>query len=283
MEKRRLGKTEHMSSILTFGSAALWQVIEAEAERAVELAIEHGINHFDVAPAYGQAEVRLGPWMETHHSEVFLACKTKERSKAGAWEDLKRSLDRLRVDRFDLFQLHNVSDQETLNAALGPGGALEAVQEAREQNLVRSIGITGHRPSVLVEAIHRFPFETVLFPLNCVLAARRNDYSDFTVLLDQARRKDVGMIAMKAVAKRPWQGPMHMYRTWYDPFDRQDEIDRCLWYALSQGITTAAMPGDLSLWPMVIDAAERFQPMDAEAQAAALSEGGQYESIFPWA
>jgi aryl-alcohol dehydrogenase-like predicted oxidoreductase len=283
MEKRRLGKTGHMSSVLTFGGAALGQVPQQEADAAIELAVKHGVNHFDVAPTYGEAELRLGPWMEKNRNQIFLGCKTTERSKTGAWESLQHSLERLRVEYFDLFQFHGVNDLETLNAILGPGGALEAVLKAREQGLVRYIGITGHRPFIQVEALNRFPFDTVLFPLNRVLAARRNDYSDFSILLDQAKQKDVGMIAIKAIAKRPWQGPTHVYRTWYEPFDKQTDIDKSLWYVLSQGITTAPMASDVSLWPMLLDSADRFQPMNAEEQAVVISEARRYQSIFPTA
>jgi aryl-alcohol dehydrogenase-like predicted oxidoreductase len=283
MENRRLGRTGHMSSILTFGSAALWKVSEAEAEEAIELAIGHGVNHFDVAPSYGQAEIRLGPWMEKHHSEIFLACKTGERSKTRAWESIKRSLETLRVGYFDLYQFHGVNDLEALNVVLSPEGALEAVLEAKERGLVRHIGITGHRPFVFVEALNRFDFDTVLFPLNRILAAHRNDYTDFTTLLALAEKKDVGTIGIKAFAKRPWQAAMHMYRTWYEPFDEQTEIDRSLWYALSQGITTAALPADLSLWPLAIDAAERYRAMDAREQEEAIAEVRQYRPIFPQA
>lgn len=283
METRRLGKTGHMSSVLTFGAAALGQVSQDEADAAIELAVEHGVNHFDVAPTYGEAELRLGPWMENHRNTIFLGCKTTERSKAGARESMRRSLERLRVEHFDLFQFHGVNDLETLNAILGPGGALEAVLEAKEQGLVRYIGITGHRPFVQVEALNRFPFDTVLFPLNRILTARRNDYSDFSILLDQAKQKDVGMIGIKAITKRPWQSPAHNYSTWYEPFDEQTNIDKSLWYALSQGITTAPMAGDASLWPMLLDAAERFHQMDTEEQAAAVAEVRRYQSIFPTA
>ena len=281
MEKRRLGKTGHMSSILTFGSAAFWKVSQAEADAAIELAVAHGVNHFDVAPSYGQAELRLGPWMGEHHKEVFLACKTAKRSKSPAWEELKRSLETLRVDCFDLYQLHGVNDLESLDVALGPGGALEAVLEAREQGLVQYIGITGHRPFVYVEALKRFDFDTVLFPLNRVLAAHASDYNDFAPLLDVVREKDVGTIAIKAVAKRPWEGTMHMYRTWYEPFDEQEEIDKSLWYVLSQGVTTAAMPSDARLWPMVLDAAERFRPLSPQEQEVVVAEVERYRPIFP--
>ena len=281
MEKRRLGKTGHMSSVVAFGSAALWEVSQAEADAAIELAVQHGVNHFDVAPTYGQAEMRLGPWMERHHKEIFLACKTGARGKARAWESIKRSLETLRVDRFDLFQLHGVNDLEALDVALGPGGALEAVLEAQEQGLTRHIGITGHRAFVQVEALKRFDFDTVLFPLNRILAAHLNDFTDFVPLLELAREKDVGTIAIKTFAKRPWEGPMHMYRTWYEPFDEQEEVDRSLWYALSQGITTAAMPSDLRLWPSALDSAERFTPLDVREQDEAVAAVQHYRPIFP--
>ena len=281
MEKRRLGKTGHMSSILTFGSAALWKVTQAQADAAIEMAIEHGINHFDVAPTYGEAEMRLGPWIQHHQKEIFLACKTAERGKTGTWESIKRSLDTLKADYFDLFQFHGVSDLEALNVILGPMGALEAVQEAKEQGLVRHIGITGHRPFVHIEALNRFDFDTVLFPCNRVLAAHRNDYTDFSTLLEICRQKDVGTIAIKAIAKRPWETMMHMHRTWYEPFDEQTEIDKSLWYALSQDITTAAMPGELNLWPLVINAAERFKTMDTAKQKEVVSEVTQYKPLFP--
>ena len=281
MEKRRLGKTEQMSSVIAFGSAALWKVSQAQADAAIELATEHGVNHFDVAPSYGQAEIRLGPWMQKHHKEVFLACKTTERGKTGAWESIKRSLEMLKVGYFDLYQLHGVNDLETLDVVLSPRGALEAVLEAKEQGLVRHIGITGHRPFVQIEALNRFDFDTLLFPVNCVLAAHRNDFNDFTLLLEIAQQKDVGTIGIKAVAKRPWESEMRMYQTWYEPFDEQTEIDKSLWYALNQGITTAAMPADLRLWPLVIDAAERFRGMDAGEQEEVVSQVRQYRPIFP--
>lgn len=281
MEKRRLGKTGHQSTVITFGSAAFWKVSQDEADAAIELALEHGVNHFDVAPSYGQAEVRLGPWMEKHHNEVFLACKTGKRGKSQAWEQINRSLETLRVDHFDLYQFHGVNDIEALNVILGPGGALEAVLEAQGKGLVRHIGITGHHPFVLVEALRRFDFETVLFPLNRVLAAHPNDYNDFVPLLETAAAKDVGTIAIKSVTKRPWEGPMHMYRTWYEPFDEQEGIDKSLWYTLSQGVTTAALPSDARLWPMVLDAAERYRPMTAQEQAEAVAEVERYKPIFP--
>ncbi len=282
MESRKLGKTGYRSSVLALGGAALWEVTQAEADAAIEMVMEHGVNYFDVSPRYGQAELRLGPWVEKHRKEIFLACKTVDRGKAKAWDSIRRSLDRLRTDYFDLFQFHMVSDSETLNVILGPGGALEAVLEAREQGLVRHIGITGHRPYVQIEALNRFGFDTICFPLNRMIAARPNDYSDFSFLMETAREKDVGIIAIKAIAKRPWEmGPAHMYRTWYEPFSEQADIDKGVWYTLSQAVSTTVMPADVRLWPAVIDAAERFRHQDIAEQEATISEVTCYKHIFP--
>ncbi len=281
MQYRRLGRTGHESSVISLGGAALWDVTQEEADAAIQMVIESGINHFDIAPRYGQAEVRSGPMVEKYRKEIFLACKTTERSKAGASESIKRSLDRLRTDYFDLYQLHMVSDSETLNVVLGPGGALEAVVGAREQGLVRHIGITGHRPYVQIEAINRFDFDTVLFPLNRILAAHPNDYTEFRFLLDTARQKDIGTITIKAIAKQPWNPGVRMYRTWYEPFTEQADIDRSVWYTLSQGVSTTVLPADLRLWPKVIDAAERFKTMGEKEQEAVTSEARVYKPIFP--
>jgi aryl-alcohol dehydrogenase-like predicted oxidoreductase len=281
MEMRRLGRTGHMSSILTFGAAALWQAEQGEANEAIEIAIARGINHIDVAPSYGLAEARLGPWLEKNRQKVFLGCKTTERSKTRAWESIKRSLENLHTDHFNLFQFHGVNDVETLNAVLSPLGAMEAVLEAKQQGLLNFIGITGHRPFVQVEALNRFDFDTVLFPLNRVLAAHRNDYTDFNQLIEITHTKDVGTIAIKTITKRPWEGSMHMFKTWYEPFSEKKDIEESVWYTLSQDITTAALPGDLKLWPAIIDAAEKFKPMDARTQAEVINKVRHYRPLFP--
>ena len=279
MEMRRLGKTGHMSSIVAIGGAAMGTVTQAEADAGMNLAIEHNINHIDVAPAYGEAELRIGPWMSRHRKDFFLGCKTQARDKTGAWESIKRSLDRLRAGYFDLFQFHGVDDIETLTAILSPGGAMEAVLEAKSQGLIHYIGITGHRPFVHVEALNRFDFDTVLFPLSRVHASHLNDQNNFLSLLEYTRRKDVGTLAIKAASKRSWPDGTHTYHTWYEPFCDQANIDKSLWYTLSMGVTTLPMPSDLTLWPMVIDAAERYSLMAPDEQAAALDEVKQYQPI----
>lgn len=282
METRRLGKTGHMSSILIFGSFALFSVDQKQADAALETALEKGINHIDVSPIYGEAETRIGSWIGRKGKQFFLACKTHERSKSLAWESLQHSLETLKVDHFDLFQLHGVDDRDTLNTVLGPGGALEAVLDARDQGLVSYIGITGHRPATQKEALDLFDFDTVLFPLNRIHAAHLKDWNDFFPLLETSRQKDVGVMAIKSVAKGTWDesaSTSHRYNTWYEPFDEASEIRKSLQYTLSQDITSAVMPGDLKLWPMVIDAAESFKSLSEEEQKKVVSEAAQYQPL----
>jgi predicted aldo/keto reductase-like oxidoreductase len=279
MEKRRLGKTGHMSTILTLGGAALGTLTQAEADAAIAMAIEHGINHIDVAPIYGDAELRIGPWMPKHRKDFFLGCKTHIRDKAGAWESIMRSMERLKVNYFDLFQFHAVDDLNTLDTILGPEGAMEAVLEAKQQGLIKYIGITGHRPPVYAEALKRFNFDTVLFPLSRVHASHFNQDNDFRPLLNLAKLNDVGVITIKAISKRTWPSNNHPYQTWYEPFDSQADIDQSLRYTLSQSVTTCPMSSDTKLWPMLIAAAEKFIPMTEEEQKAALDEVVQYQPI----
>ena len=282
MEKRRLGKTEHMSSILIFGSFALFRVTQKAADAALEMALENGINHVDVSPVYGDAEKHLGAWFKRNGKKFFLGCKTHERTRAAARESLKRSLDTLKVDSFDLFQLHGVDDIKTLDTVLGPGGAMEAVLEARQQGLLRFIGITGHNPPLQKKALERFDFDTVMFPLNRIHAVHPTDWNNFAPLLETARQKDVGVMAIKSVAKRAWEGPQarsHPYNTWYEPFDDASEIEKSLWYTLSQDITAAVLPGELRLWPMIIETAQRFKPLDRKAQQEYMAQAAQYQPL----
>jgi aryl-alcohol dehydrogenase-like predicted oxidoreductase len=282
MEKRKLGRTGQMSSIITFGSYALFKVSQKEADAAIETALKAGINQVDVSPGYGQAEVRLGSFFKRHGNSFFLGCKTTERTKKGAWESLKRSLETLHVDHFDLFQFHGVKNNTELDTLLGPGGALEAVLEAKKQGLVRFIGITGHHPLLFNEALGLFDFDTVMFPLNRVHAAHFNDWNDWRPLLKTARQKDVGVFAIKSVAKRVWEDEdreKHKYNTWYEPFDEAGDIEKSLRYTLSQDITSAVLPGELKLWPMIFDAAERFRPMTPKEQRQVITEVSQYPPL----
>ena len=282
MEKRRLGRTEHLTSLLTFGGFALHRISQKDADRCLELALESGITNIDVAPGYGEAEKHIGSWVKRHGKKFFLGCKTTERDKEGARESLKRSLEALNIDRFDLFQLHGISDTGTLDKALGPGGALEAIIEAREEGLVRFIGITGHNPPVHNIALQRFDFDTVMFPLNRVHAAHFNEWNDWRPLLKTARRKDAGVFAIKAVAKQAWQDRSMAFQktnTWYEPFTGAGEIEKSFWYTLSQDITSAVLTSEWKLWPVIIDAVNRFKPLNKKQQEEFVAEAAQYEPL----
>ncbi len=286
METRRLGKTEHMSSILIFGGFALFRITQKAADAAIENAIENGINHIDVSPLYGDAEKHLGSWFKRHgKQDFFLACKTAERTKKEAWEDLKRSLDLLKVDKFDLFQFHGVDDPKTLDKILGPGGALEAVLEAKQQGLLDFIGITGHNPPNHNLALQKFDFDTVLFPLNRIHAVHPTGWNDYQPLLKTAKQKDVGVMAIKSVAKGTWpdgraEEYAHRYNTWYEPFDDTENIRKSLYFTLSQDITAAVLPGELKLWPMIIEAAQKFKPLSKKEQQEYMNEAAVYEPLM---
>jgi aryl-alcohol dehydrogenase-like predicted oxidoreductase len=282
METRPLGRTGHNSSILVFGGFAVGWVDQDEADAALDMAYDNGINHIDVSPIYGEAEARIGSWINRNGKKFFLACKTHEREKSTAWESLKRSLETLKIDAFDLFQFHGVDNVETLDRILGTGGAMEAVLEAREQGLLHHIGITGHNPPLQNIALQRFDFDTVLFPLNRVHAAHPTDWNDFRPVLQTARQKNVGVLAIKSVAKGLWPDPdraSHPYNTWYEPFDDPENIEKSLRYTLSQDITAAVLSGDLKLWPMIINAALRFTPMTDNEQKQVISEVEQYRPL----
>ena len=284
MERRRLGRTGHQSSVVAFGSAALKAADQATADRAIELALDRGVNHFDVAPTYGDAELRLGPWMPRVRAQIFLGCKPRERTREAAWAQLQRSLERLQTDRLDLYQLHAIRRVDELDECTRPGGALEALIRARDEGLTRFVGITGHThdaPATFVEALNRFPFDTVMFPLNFVLWARPDYRRDARALLELCLARDVGVHIIKTAAKAPWGDRQPTHATWYEPFQDQGWIDKAVAFVLSQqGVTTLCSTGDVNILPMFLDAAERYRPLDASEQQALLSEADQFETPF---
>ena len=264
MEKRRFGCTNHMSTVAIFGAAAFYQVTQTEADTAMERVIAAGINHIDVAPSYGLAEERLGPWLARERDRFFLGCKTQERTKAGAAAELRRSLERLQVDTFDLYQLHAVTSLEELDQVTAPGGALEAILEAREEGLTRFIGITSHgvdTPTVFLEALRRFDFDTVLFPLNFVLYANPTYRRNAEELLSQCRARDVGTMIIKAITKGPWGDRPKVYNTWYEPFDDGAHIQQGVNFALSQNVTGLCTAADVTILPLFLEACVQFTPM----------------------
>ena len=283
MERRRLGRTGHWSSVVTLGTAALGKVDQATADRAIQTALDAGVDHVDVAPSYGDAELRLRPWMPGLRDRVFLGCKTRERTRDGARAELSRSLERLGVDRLDLYQLHSVGKLADLDACTARGGALEALVAARDEGLVRWLGITGHThdaPATHREALRRFDFDTVMFPLNFVLWAIPQYRTDAEALLAACRDRDVGVHVIKAVAKDPWGDRPRTHATWYEPFTDQSTIDAAVAFVLSQPVTTLCSVGDVTVLPRVLAAAERARPLDAAARDALVATAGRYHTPF---
>ncbi len=283
MERRRLGRTGHESTVVTFGTAGIGRVDQQTADVAIQVVLDHWINHIDVAPSYGDAELRLRPWMGSIRSRIFLGCKTKQRTKDAAKAELHRSLERLGTDRFDLYQLHAVCKPHELDDVTAKGGALEALIEARDEGLVRWLGITGHShdvPRTHAEALRRFPFDTVMFPLNFVLWAIPQYRADSTTLLETCRQSDVGVHIIKTIAKNPWGDRPKTYSTWYEPHVDQGVIDQAVAFVLSQPVSTLTSVGDVTLLPKVINAAERYQPLNSAAQEALVATAGQYHSPF---
>jgi aryl-alcohol dehydrogenase-like predicted oxidoreductase len=283
MERRRLGRTEHRSSVVALGTAALGKVDQATADGAIQRALDAGVNHVDVAPSYGEAELRLQPWMPRIRGGIFLGCKTRERTREAATAELHRSLERLGTERLDLYQLHSVGKLADLDACTAAGGALEALVAAREAGLVRWLGITGHThdaPRTHLEALRRFDFDTVMFPLNFVLWSIPEYRRDAEALLAACRQRDVGVHIIKTVAKDPWGDRPKTHATWYEPFTDQQTIDDAVAFVLSQPVTTLCSAGDVTVLPRVLAAAERYRPLDAAAQTALLAGAARYHSPF---
>ena len=283
MKTRRFGRTGHASTVAIFGGAAFWEVTQAEADAKMEQVIAAGVNHIDVAPSYGMAEERLGPWLARERDRFFLGCKTMERTKAGAADELRRSLERLRVDSFDLYQIHAITTRDELDQVTRPGGALEAILDARAEGLTRFIGITGHGldvPAIFLEALRRFDFDSVLFPINFVLYADPAYRRDAEELLRQCRARDVGTMIIKTVARGPWGDRPKTYTTWYEPFDDADHIQQSVNFALSQDVTGLCTAGDVTILPLFLEACERFAPMSADEQEALIATATEYEPLF---
>jgi aryl-alcohol dehydrogenase-like predicted oxidoreductase len=283
MLTRLFGRTGHASTLAIFGATALWNITQPDADQVVEQVLAAGVNHFDVAPSYGMAEERLGPWMPRIRQQIFLGCKTMERSAAGAEAELQRSLKRLQVDHFDLYQLHAVTSMTELDAATGPGGALETLIKAKENGLTRHIGITGHgydAPLIYLEALRRFNFDSVLFPLNFVQYADPIYRNNAEALLAECRARNVGVMAIKSVCRGPWENEQHAYTTWYRPFDEPHMIQRSVFFALSQDITGICTAGDTRILPMILQSCQNFTPLNPGEQQALISEAPQYEPLF---
>ena len=256
------GRTGHVSTRTIFGAAALSRVTQADADRTMETVIAYGVNHIDVAASYGEAELRLGPWMARRRGEFFLATKTGQRTRAAARDEIHRSLERLQTDRIDLIQLHNLAQEEEWETALGPGGALEAAVEAREAGLVRFIGVTGHGLGIAAthrRSLERFPFDAVLFPYSYMLMQNPTYAADVEVLLALCAERGVAVQTIKAITRAPWGDAARTAATWYDPLRDQGDIDLAAGWVLGNPQVFLNTVGDITLLPKTFDAASRFR------------------------
>ncbi|MFX1283182.1 MAG: aldo/keto reductase [Promethearchaeota archaeon] len=292
MDLRPFGRTGHNASIITLGGCALGWLHEQEpknaqekADEAIKEARKRGINIIDVSPSYGEAEVRLQPWIPKIRNKIFLAEKTMERTKDGAWNELQRSLKRLGTSYFDLYQFHAVSTMEELEQILGKNGAIEAFQEAKETGLIKNIGITCHSDMrILLKALNSYEdFYTILLPVYVAAMAHPHPSNDFRPVLKLANEKSIGVIAIKAISRRRWTFAKK-YGTWYQPLDEQPWIDDAVGFTLSQeGVTTYSLPCDLRLWPLVLKAGEKFKKLEMIEQKEIIqrAKADSFKPLFP--
>lgn len=282
--KRPFGSTGHDSSRVIFGAAAFWRANDEWRYRTLDLLDEHGINHIDVAASYGDGELHVGQWMAEHRDRFFLATKTGERSYAGAKAEFQRSLERLQVDSVDLLQLHNLVDPAEWEEAMGPGGALEAAVEARDEGKVRFLGITGH--GVTIAAMHsrsleRFPFDSVLLPLNYTMMQNPQYAADYEALIATCRERGVAVQTIKSLAIGEWaEGQMRETRTWYEALTEQEDIDLAVHWVLAHDYAFLNGSSDIRLLEKILDAAERYEGPPSDEQMRALVERASLKPLF---
>jgi aryl-alcohol dehydrogenase-like predicted oxidoreductase len=282
MKRRRLGRTGHESTVAILGGAAFARCTAEEAAAGFAQAVASGVNHLDIAPRYGAAEDLIGPVLPSVRDRMFVGCKTTRRNADGVRAQLEESLGKLQTDRFDLYQMHGVTDLDVLNERVD---AAEAILRARDEGIVTFAGITGHNdgaPAAHLEALRRWDLDTVMFPVNARMWSDPNYRRDAEALLSLCAERDVGVMAIKAAARRPWgEGERHS-TTWYEPFTDANSIARGVAFTLSvPGVHGFCTPGDLDILRLGLVAAESFQPLDEDARNEAIAEAAVLPSIFP--
>jgi aryl-alcohol dehydrogenase-like predicted oxidoreductase len=283
ISKVPFGSTGHDSTRIVFGAAALGEVTQAEADQTMELILAHGINHIDTAASYGEAELRLGPWMETHRDQFFLATKTGERTRAAAYEEIERSLERLRTDHVDLIQLHNLVDEDEWETAFARGGAIEAVVQAQADGLVQYIGVTGHGVTVArqhIRSLEQYPFDTVLLPYNYPMSLNAEYLADFDELAALCAERGTAVQTIKAITRAPWGDREQTASTWYEPLTDQGAIDTAVSWVLGRDGIFLNTVGDIHILPKVLDAAERFTARPGEDAMRELESSFGLEPLF---
>ena len=281
--KAPFGRTGHESTRTIFGAAALGSVSQTEADRTLETLLEHGVNHIDTAASYGDSELRVAPWLASHPRGFFLATKTGKRDYEGARDEIRRSLERLGVERIDLLQLHNLVDVIEWEFALREGGALEAAVEARDAGLIRFIGVTGHGLTVAkmhLRSLERFPFDSVLLPYSYVQMRDDRYAADFEALTAVCAERGVAVQTIKSISLAPWDGRTQTASTWYEPLREQADIDLAVHWVLGREGIFLNTVGDIELLPHVLSAAERFTSRSSDEAMSALVERASLRPLF---
>lgn len=284
IEKRPFGRSGHHSSFALFGAAALKNVSQSVADQTLDVLLQYGVNHIDTAPRYGLAEQRIGPWMINHRKDFFLATKTGQRKGKAAREELHQSLEKLKVDSVDLIQMHALYHPDEWDEAMGDDGALAALVAARDEGLVKNIGVTGHGWTIAAmhkRSLARFDFDSVLLPLNWIFHSNERYRNDFNDVLAICRERDIAVQTIKAIARGPWAGKSENYNTWYEPLDQQSEIDRAVHWVQSWDGVFMNTVGDVGLLPRVLDAASRFNELSSDDKAmSAMEQASGMTSLF---
>jgi aryl-alcohol dehydrogenase-like predicted oxidoreductase len=283
ISKKLFGCTGHASTRILFGAYALSEATQADADRVLELLLEYGVNHIDTAPIYGNAEKCIGPWMEQHRSDFFIATKTRRRTYQGAWDNLQHSLDQLCVDSVDLWQMHGLTNPVSWEKVMGPGGALEAFTEAREKGLVRFLGITGHGhkvPAMHLQSLDRFDFDSVLLPYNYLQMQRPRYAADFNGLVELCNKRNIAIQTIKSIVRRPWGTSPQTHNTYfYEPLITQDSIERAVHWSLGLSKSFVITAGDIRLLPKILDAATRFEKQPSDLEMSAIVDEFEMKTI----
>lgn len=283
IERRPFGRSGHESTVTLFGAAALKASTQSEADKTLDVLLEYGINHIDVAARYGDAELRIGPWMKNHRRQFFLATKTGERSRKAAAQQIRRSLERLQVDHVDLIQLHSMAHPDEWDEAMSEDGALQAAIDARDEGLVKSIGITGHgwtMPAMHMRALARFDFDSVLMPLNYLMWQNERYRSSFNAVRELCRSRNVAVQTIKSIARGPWATAPVNRNTWYQPLEEQSDIDAAVHWVLGHEGVFLNTVGDVQLLPKVLDAAARFEARPTDVTMDHLVANKTLSSLF---
>ena len=281
--RKLFGASGHPSTRTLFGAAAFSDVTQDEADRTMQLLLDYGVNHIDTAASYGDSELRLGPWLERYRDSFFLATKTGERTYDGAKAQFEESLRRLRVDEVDLIQLHYLVGEEEWQVAMGPGGALEYLQEAREQGLVKYIGVTGHDVAIArmhQRSLERFAFDSVLLPYNYVMMQNPVYRSGFNEVLEMCRERNVAVQTIKGITRRPYITDARSHATWYEPLTDQASIDKAVHWVLGNEEVFLNTAGDIGILPLVLDAASRYEARPSDAEMESLSAEREMAPLF---